>query len=76
MVGLAEVVATDGIEPSLTGPKAVVLTVIRQGGKAGAGCAKLYRTTTAIWWSLRPGCADFSAIFINFVVSNIKINEI
>lgn len=38
MVGLAEVVASDGIEPSLTGPKAVVLTVIRQGGKAGAGC--------------------------------------
>lgn len=76
MVGLAEVVASDGIEPSLTGPKAVVLTVIRQGGKAGAGCAKLYRATTAIWWSLRPGCADFSAIFINFVVPNIKINEI
>lgn len=72
-LGLTEVVASDGIEPSLTGPKAVVLTIIRQGGKAGAGWSAFYRRHHRCMVVLRLGCADFSAIFTNFVVPILKL---
>ncbi len=58
MVGLAEVVASDGIEPSLTGPKAVVLTVIRQGGKAGAGRVRMLQSPPLYGDACAPACGS------------------